>query len=80
MTPLSVRDHPNHERPLNGGLWGGRRGFLQEAGGAGFEKVSMAGAAVERVLEQVQTLTLTLVLGEHGAAGERVLEQGELRC
>ena len=38
----SVHDHPNHERPLNGGLWGGRKGFLQEAGGAGFEKVSMA--------------------------------------
>lgn len=26
-----MRDHPNHERPLNGGMWGARRGFLKGA-------------------------------------------------
>jgi hypothetical protein len=26
-----VRDHPNHERPLNGGMWGARKGFLDGA-------------------------------------------------
>ena len=26
----SVRDHPNHDRPLNGGMWGATRGFLQD--------------------------------------------------
>ena len=25
----SIRDHPNHERPLNGGLWGGTKGAVQ---------------------------------------------------
>jgi hypothetical protein len=25
----SIRDHPNHERPLNGGLWGGRHGAVK---------------------------------------------------
>lgn len=25
----TIRDHPNHERPLNGGLWGGRKGAIQ---------------------------------------------------
>ena len=28
---MQVRDHPNHERPLNGGMWGARRGFLKGA-------------------------------------------------
>ena len=25
----SIRDHPNHDRPLNGGLWGGVRGAVK---------------------------------------------------
>lgn len=25
----SIRDHPNHERPLNGGLWGGTKGSVK---------------------------------------------------
>ena len=25
----SIRDHPNHDRPLNGGLWGGVRGSVK---------------------------------------------------
>ena len=25
----TIRDHPNHERPLNGGLWGGVRGAIR---------------------------------------------------
>ena len=25
----SIRDHPNHERPLNGGLWGGKKGAVK---------------------------------------------------
>lgn len=29
----SVRDHPNHERPMNGGLWGGTKGFLEKTKG-----------------------------------------------
>lgn len=24
----TIRDHPNHERPLNGGLWGGTKGAI----------------------------------------------------
>jgi hypothetical protein len=24
----SIRDHPNHDRPMNGGMWGAKRGFL----------------------------------------------------
>lgn len=24
----TIRDHPNHERPLNGGLWGGTKGAV----------------------------------------------------
>ena len=24
----TIRDHPNHDRPLNGGLWGGVRGCI----------------------------------------------------
>ena len=27
----SIRDHPNHKRPLNGGMWGARKGFLDGA-------------------------------------------------
>ena len=26
----SLRDHPNHDRPLNGGMWGGLRGVLPD--------------------------------------------------
>ena len=26
----SIRDHPNHDRPLNGGLWGGVRGAVKD--------------------------------------------------
>ena len=25
----TIRDHPNHERPLNGGLWGGTKGSIR---------------------------------------------------
>ena len=25
----TIRDHPNHERPLNGGLWGGTKGAIK---------------------------------------------------
>lgn len=25
----SIRDHPNHERPLNGGMWGGTKGSVK---------------------------------------------------
>lgn len=25
----TIRDHPNHERPLNGGLWGGTKGAIR---------------------------------------------------
>ena len=25
----TIRDHPNHERPLNGGLWGGTKGAVK---------------------------------------------------
>ena len=26
----SLRDHPNHDRPLNGGMWGGTRGAVPD--------------------------------------------------
>ena len=26
----SLRDHPNHDRPLNGGMWGGRKGAVPD--------------------------------------------------
>jgi len=26
----SLRDHPNHDRPLNGGMWGGRKGAVAD--------------------------------------------------
>merc|ERR1712203_1143619 len=26
----SIRDHPNHDRPLNGGMWGGVRGVVTD--------------------------------------------------
>jgi len=26
----SIRDHPNHDRPLNGGMWGGLRGVVAD--------------------------------------------------
>lgn len=26
----SIRDHPNHERPLNGGMWGGVHGAVKD--------------------------------------------------
>ncbi len=26
----SLRDHPNHDRPLNGGMWGGVKGAVPE--------------------------------------------------
>ena len=26
----TIRDHPNHDRPLNGGLWGGVRGSIKD--------------------------------------------------
>jgi len=25
----SIRDHPNHNRPLNGGMWGGVKGSVK---------------------------------------------------
>ena len=28
----SIRDHPNHDRPLNGGLWGGKHGAVKGMG------------------------------------------------
>ena len=28
----SIRDHPNHDRPLNGGLWGGKHGAIKNMG------------------------------------------------
>ena len=29
----SIRDHPNHERPLNGGMWGGVKGVIPDMAG-----------------------------------------------
>jgi hypothetical protein len=29
----TVRDHPSHDRPLNGGMWGAVHGFLDPSGG-----------------------------------------------
>jgi hypothetical protein len=29
----SIRDHPNHERPLNGGMWGGVKGAIPDMAG-----------------------------------------------